>query len=157
MNPRNLKLGATAGLAAGLIFGAMMAGMGMLPMIGMMVGHPSALTGLLVHLGISAFIGASFGLLFDRAARDVPGGIALGLGYGAVWWVLGPLTLMPLGMGMGLGVNWNATAAVNALPSLVGHLVYGGILGAGYVFLRARAAVDGRALQHATVEIGSSR
>ena len=157
MNARNLKLGATAGLAGGLIFGAMMGAMGMLPMIGKMVGHPSAVTGFVVHLGISAFIGASFGLLFDRAVRSVPGGLGLGLGYGAAWWVLGPLTLMPLGMGMGLGVKWNAAAAANALPSLVGHLVYGGILGAGYILLRARMANSGGVYQHATVEIESSR
>ena len=53
MDARNLKVGATAGLAGGLLFGAMMGAMGMLPMIGKMVGHPSAFTGLVVHLGIS--------------------------------------------------------------------------------------------------------
>jgi hypothetical protein len=42
---------------------------------------------------------------------------------------------MPLFMGMGLGVNWNATAAVAMLPSLVGHLIYGGILGFIYACL----------------------
>jgi hypothetical protein len=32
-------------------------------------------------------------------------------------------------MGMGFAVNWNATAAVQMLPSLFGHLIYGAILG----------------------------
>ena len=36
---------------------------------------------------------------------------------------------------MGLGVNWNATAAVAMLPSLVGHLIYGGVLGLMYAWL----------------------
>ncbi len=45
MHARNLTLGATAGLAGGLIFGVMMGAMGMLPMSGKMVGHPSALAG----------------------------------------------------------------------------------------------------------------
>jgi hypothetical protein len=45
---------------------------------------------------------------------------------------------MPLFMGMGLGVNWNATAAVTMLPSLMGHLLYGAILGTSYVWLRER-------------------
>ena len=45
---------------------------------------------------------------------------------------------MPLFMGMGFGVNWNATAAAAMLPSLVGHLVYGGILGVTYSWLRQR-------------------
>jgi hypothetical protein len=38
-------------------------------------------------------------------------------------------------MGMGLGVNWNAAAAVAMLPSLMGHLMYGGILGLTYAWL----------------------
>ena len=45
---------------------------------------------------------------------------------------------MPLFMGMGLGVNWSAAAAAAMLPSLVGHLMYGGILGLVYAWLRHR-------------------
>jgi len=33
---------------------------------------------------------------------------------------------------MGLGVNWNAAAAAQMLPSLMGHLIYGAILGLTY-------------------------
>ena len=48
---------------------------------------------------------------------------------------------MPLFMGMGFGVNWNPEAATEMLPSLVGHLIYGAILGGLYARLRgARAA-----------------
>ena len=112
--------------------------MGMLPMIGKMVGHPSAVTGFLVHLDISAVIGASFATLFDRLVQGASGGLGYGLFYGAIWWFLGPLTLMPLMMGMGLGVNWNATAASQMLPSLIGHLIYGAILGVSYAWLRSR-------------------
>jgi hypothetical protein len=43
-----------------------------------------------------------------------------------------PLTLMPLLMGMGFGVNWNVAAMTQALPSLVGHLVFGIVLGITY-------------------------
>ncbi len=46
---------------------------------------------------------------------------------------------MPLFMGMGLGVNWNVAAAVAMLPSLVGHLMYGAILGTSYAWLRERS------------------
>ena len=138
MNARNLKLGVSGGLAGGAVFGAMMAMMGMLPMIGKMVGHPSAVTGFLVHLGISAVIGASFAILFDRLVQSASGGLGYGLFYGAIWWLLGPLTLMPLMMGMGFGVNWNATAASQMLPSLVGHLIYGAILGVSYAWLQSR-------------------
>ena len=45
---------------------------------------------------------------------------------------------MPLIIGMGLGVNWNAAAAAAMLPSLVGHLMCGSVLGATYAWLRQR-------------------
>ena len=62
-----------------------------------------------------------------------------GLAYGFAWWILGPLTLMPFFMGMGLGVNWNVAAMGQSIPSLVGHLIFGGILGVTYRWLRAPA------------------
>ena len=113
-----------------------MATMGMLQMIGKMVGHPSAVTGFIVHLVISTLIGASFAALFHRFVHGKGSGLGYGLLYGGAWWLLGPLTLMPLLMDMGLGVNWNAAAASQMLPSLVGHLIYGPILGLSYAWLK---------------------
>ncbi len=117
----------------------MMGAMGMLPMIGSMVGHPSAVAGLLVHMINSAIIGAGFAVVFGRLVTGIAGGLGYGLGYGVIWWVLGPLTLMPLMMGMGFGVNWSIEAATGMMPSLMGHLVYGAILGAVYSRLEARS------------------
>ena len=142
MNVKNLKSGVYAGLAGGVVFGVMMAMMGMLPMIGQMVGHPSAVTGFLVHLVISAVIGASFVVLFNRVVDSTSGGLGYGLLYGGAWWFLGPLTLMPLMMGMGLGMNWNAAAASAMLPSLVGHLIYGAILGTSYAWFQKCACSE---------------
>ena len=53
--------------------------------------------------------------------------------YGFVWWFLGPLTLMPLGLGM--GIQWSAASVSATLPSLTWHLVFGGVLGVSYVAL----------------------
>jgi uncharacterized membrane protein YagU involved in acid resistance len=117
----------------------MMGMMGMRPMIGKMVGYPSAVAGFLAHMGISALIGAGFALVFGQRATGMGRGLRYGLLYGGVWWLLGPLTLMPLFLGM--GVSWNLTAAVNMFPSLVGHLVYGAILGVSYAWLRDRQVV----------------
>ena len=136
MNARNLKLGAYGGLLGGVAFGAMMGMMGMLPMIGSMVGQPSAVAGFVIHLANSAIIGAGFGAVFGRFADSVKRGLTTGLVYGGVWWLLGPLTLMPLFMGM--GVNWTVAAATAMLPSLVGHLFYGVILGTSFAWLRQR-------------------
>ncbi len=139
MSTRELKLGAYGGLAGGLIFGAMMGLMGMLPMIGSMIGQPTAAAGFAVHMANSVIIGVGFAIVLGRFVSGTPSGVGVGLAYGGVWWILGPLTLMPLLMGMGFGVNWNVAAAAAMLPSLVGHLLYGGVLGLVYTWLRHRA------------------
>ena len=140
MTTRELKWGAYGGVAGGLIFGAMMGMMGMLPMIGSMVGQPTAGVGFAVHMVNSVIIGAGFAIVLGRFVSGIGSGVGAGLLYGAAWWILGPLTLMPLFMGMGFGVNWNAAAAAAMLPSLVGHLIYGGVLGLVYTWLRHRDA-----------------
>jgi hypothetical protein len=148
MNARQILHGIYGGLAGGLVFGMMMAKMGMLPMIGKMIGQPSAAAGFLLHMFNSAVIGAGFAIVVSRikagsgvGARNRTAALVHGLLYGGAWWLLGPLTLMPLFMGMGLGVNWNLTAATNMLPSLMGHMIYGAILGITYGALQARATV----------------
>ncbi len=138
MNMKNIQNGAYAGVVGGVVFGAMMGMMGMLPMIGQMVGSPSATAGFIVHIFISASIGGSFAVLFHSVLKGTGSGLGYGVAYGAAWWFLGPLTLMPLMMGMGLGVNWNAIAAGQMLPSLIGHLIYGLILGYTTTRLQSR-------------------
>ncbi len=132
MFAKRIKHGIVGGLVGGVVFGMMMAKMGMLPMIGKMVGAPNAGIGFLVHMFISAGIGGSFGVLAGSLVNSRLSSIVGGALYGMVWWVLGPLTLMPAMMGMGLGVNWNLGAAQAALPSLMGHVIFGLILGFVY-------------------------
>jgi hypothetical protein len=52
------------------------------------------------------------------------------------WWVLGPLVIMPTMMGMGL--QFAAAFTGPMLMSLFGHLVYGAITGAGFVWYNQR-------------------
>ncbi len=138
MSTRELKLGAYGGIAGGLIFGMLMGMMGMLPMIGSMIGQPTVAAGFAVHMANSVIIGVGFAIVLGRFVSGTPSGVGFGLAYGGAWWILGPLTLMPLLMGMGFGVNWNAAAVAAMLPSLVGHLMYGGVLGLVYAWLRHR-------------------
>ena len=140
MNSRAIRAGILGGLGGGLVFGAMMGAMGMLPMVGKLVGQPSAGIGFVVHLVNSAIIGGAFGFLFDRAIRGLSGALGYGLTYGTVWWLLGPLTLMPFFLGMGFGVNWNLEAATKMLPSLMGHVIFGGLLGAVFYWERSRVS-----------------
>ncbi len=150
MNLTSIKYGVYGGLTGGVVFGALMATMGMLPMIGSMVGVSAAWVGFVIHLMISATIGGSFAVLLN--ASGLRGGVGAGLVYGFTWWILGPLTLMPFFMGMGLGVNWNVTAMSAAMPSLVGHLIFGAILGGTYRALHDRAGEPSVRHGHATAQ-----
>ncbi len=140
MNAKSIRHGVVGGLAGGVVFGAMMGMTGMLPMIGKMVGSPTAAAGFAVHLMISAVIGVGFAASLGRGVCGTGSGLRRGLLYGGGWWILGPLTLMPLMMGMHLGSNWNAGAAVRMMPSLMGHLIYGALLGLTYARLGSNGA-----------------
>lgn len=117
-----------AGLIGGVVFGAMMHMQGMLGMIAGLVGAEGPAIGWVVHLVISAIIGAGFGVTLARWVSGWGSGLGLGLVYGAIWWVLGPLLIMPIWMGMPpFQIN------EQAFMSLVGHLMFGLVLGAVYV------------------------
>lgn len=121
---RGAGAGAVGGLAGGAVFGTMMQADGMMPMIASMVGGESVALGWALHLGISLFIGVTFGLVASRLLTR-PAAVLAGVAWGALWWLLGALVLMPARLGMPL-------VQVNDMTqrSLIGHLVFGVILGA---------------------------
>ncbi|MGI8425847.1 MAG: hypothetical protein ACR2FO_03040 [Actinomycetota bacterium] len=130
-----LPAGIAGGLAGGLVFGTMMQMMGVIPMIAMLVGSESVMVGWIVHLAISAFIGASFAVLFGTKASAFGPAAGIGLAYGAAWWVLGPLLLMPAKLGMPLFM-----LNTMAWQSLMGHLMYGLVLGLVYAAVHRKMA-----------------
>jgi uncharacterized membrane protein YagU involved in acid resistance len=83
-----------------------------------------------LHFGIAILIGATFGLLFQRDVRGYGSSMGWGLGYGIFWWFFGPLTLLPLLAGTGL--DWSADQGTELFGSLVGHILYGLIVGVAY-------------------------
>ena len=138
--------GILAGLVAGVVFGLMMTMMtaptpdgGRMPMMAMVaqvVRSDSLTVGWFYHLFNSAVIGAIFGLVLGGDS-GYGGSLAKGIGYGIFWWILGGQILMPLFLGM------EPFAALQmppmrpvAMMSLVGHVIYGGILGLVYARLR---------------------
>ncbi|MGH7713764.1 MAG: hypothetical protein ACREOG_20945 [Gemmatimonadaceae bacterium] len=142
--------GAVAGIAGGLVFGVMMQMMSaptpdggtmpMMAMVAMVVRSESLFVGWVYHLFNSAVIGGLFGWLLGDRARSYGSGLTWGAVWGVVWWVLGGLILMPLLLGM------PAFASLRMPPmrpvafgSLVGHVIYGLVLGAVFVRLGARA------------------
>jgi hypothetical protein len=147
----NVTAGALAGLMAGVVFGLMMqmmsapgpdgSRMPMMAMVAQIVGSSSVAVGWLYHLFNSALIGAVFGLLLaGRVAGSMRWGAALGTGYGVLWWVLGGLILMPMFLGMPpfAPLRMEPMRPV-AMGSLVGHIIYGVVLGASLARLLARA------------------
>jgi hypothetical protein len=111
----------------------MMSMMGMIPMIASLVGSQSPLVGWLIHLAISVFIGLTFAAIFGGRITGYGSGLLWGAIYGIVWWVLGALLIMPAMMGMPLFMFNSMT-----MMSLVGHIIYGALLGLGYVWYVSR-------------------
>jgi uncharacterized membrane protein YagU involved in acid resistance len=141
--------GALAGIGGGLAFGLLMqmmlaptpdgGQMPMMAMVAMVVRSDSLVVGWLYHLFNSAVIGALFGFLLGSRVHSAATGLAWGAAWGVIWWVLGGLILMPMLLAM------EPFAALRmpemrpvAMGSLVGHLLYGVILGWLFVQLRRR-------------------
>ena len=133
---RALARGAFAGLIGGLIFTIIMVRLGILPVIARLIGASSPWSGLIVHLVIANLIGASFGLLFLRRSFDLGSALGWGVSYGFFWWVLGPLTLLPLLLGT--VPRWTPEIAGALTASLIGHLAYGAAVGITFFLLEAR-------------------
>lgn len=126
-----LQAGVTSGIIAGVIFGAMMGLMGMLPMVAMLFNNESEVAGFIVHIVFSAIIGVIFAYLFGKYIQHNINGIVYGLLYGFIWWIVGPLVIMPVWLGAGVQL-FSSQGLAMAVPSLWGHLLFGFILGLIY-------------------------
>jgi uncharacterized membrane protein YagU involved in acid resistance len=146
-----------AGLIAGVVFGLIMQAMSaptpdggqmpMMAMVAMVVGSTSLAVGWLYHLFNSVVIGALFGWLFGARVYAFGSGLTWGAVWGLVWWVLGGLVLMPIALGMApFAPLMMAPMRPVAVGSLMGHIVYGLVLGAAYAaMIRARTVRTVRA------------
>ncbi|MBN1666266.1 MAG: hypothetical protein JW862_04235 [Anaerolineales bacterium] len=132
---KSILAGAVAGLGGGLIFGMLMGMMGMLPMVGMLIRVQNAFVGFLVHMLISAVIGAIYGFVAGRLPATLGTAVIAGGINGSVWWVLGALLLMPLSLGMNQMIFVIGT---DQWMSLIGHLLYGIITGILFLPLSKR-------------------
>ena len=77
-------------------------------------------------------------MAFGAQSNGYAQGALWGLAYGAIWWVLGPMILMPLLMGM--GPQFGAAFTPPLLMSLMGHLIYGVVTGLVYPVATRRFA-----------------
>ena len=126
-------VGTMGGIAAGVVFGMMMSMLNMMGSIAMLVGSKSTAVGWAVHIAISMVLGIAFSLLFERRLRNISTGLGLGVAYGMFWWVVGGLVLMPAKLGMPL-FQFDKMA----WESLMGHVVFGMVLGALTVMIPSK-------------------
>ena len=142
----DINNGIVAGLVGGVVFGIMMQMMnaptpegGQMPMMAMVakvVRSDSMAVGWLYHLFNSAVIGAIFGQLLGSRSQRIGAGVGWGAAYGFVWWILGGLILMPMFLGMSaFAPLMMAPMRSVAMGSLIGHLLYGAVLGGGFALL----------------------
>lgn len=147
---RNLPAGIIAGLIAGVGFGILMTimhaptpdggSMPMMAMVAMVLKSKSLAVGWIYHLFNSAVIGGLFGWILGDRISGYGSGTGWGAFYGLIWWILGGLILMPLFLGMpAFAPLQMPMMRPIAFASLLGHVLYGIILGVTLVPLRSTA------------------
>ena len=132
-----LVAGSLAGLVGGLAFGAAMIELGVLPSVASIVRTESPMVGFVVHMAIAATVGTGLAILLRGrwSAGDV---VFWGVAFGAFFWFVGPITIMPLILGR--LPAWDVAAAQAAYPSLLGHVTWGATAGITLAAIKARRA-----------------
>lgn len=127
---RALVTGGIAGIVGGWAFGEWMKQVDFYPLVAGIVDSDSSSVGMSLHFLIAIIIGATFGLLFQRDVRGLGSSLCWGVAYGIFWWFLGPLTLLPILQGS--RIDWSSTHGGFLFGSLVGHVIYGLLVGLIY-------------------------
>jgi uncharacterized membrane protein YagU involved in acid resistance len=135
----NWKAGVAGGLVGGLVFGAMMSAMtpGVLQMaIPAMYGiqGPAGALGWAIHVSHGAVIGIGFAAvagLRPDLGDSVGTSLGVGAAYGLLVWVALAVIAMPIWLGA-VGFAGAPPLPNVGVESLVGHVVYGAVLGGVY-------------------------
>jgi uncharacterized membrane protein YagU involved in acid resistance len=127
---RAISGGGFAGTVAGLIFSRWEYLGNFYPLLSGFGELSSRSATVIFHFGVAFVIGATFGLLFQRDIWSYGSSMGWGLGYGIFWWYFGQLTVLPAMAGLHL--DWSADQGSALFGSLVGHIMYGLILGVVY-------------------------
>jgi len=127
---RALVVGGFAGVLGGAIFGHWSSAGDFFPLIAGLEEPSSHFAAMTLQFLVAMLIGSSFGLLFQRDVRGYGSSMGWGLGFGILWWFLGPLTVFPLSSRM--AIDWSADHGTEVFGSLVGHILYGLVLGVAY-------------------------
>jgi hypothetical protein len=142
--------GIVAGLMAGVVFGFLMHGIsvpssmgGRMPMIRMMaavVRSNSLLAGWAYLLASSVAMGGIFGFALGNRATSLGKGLAWGVVYGVLVWLVGALVVMPVLVGMeALSPISMPALRPSTWASLGAHVIAGLVLGGSFARLWRRA------------------
>ena len=136
------KAGVLAGLGGGLVFGILMSIM-MPDIIGGAIpglyGFTGGVAGWTIHMAHSAVLGVVFAGLADAAPQytnTLGKSFGAGIAYGIVLWAILGAVVMPIWVGAVLPMT-PPVPTINPM-SLVGHVVYGGLLGLLYPVFTSR-------------------
>lgn len=129
MDRETFFVGFFCGTLAGALFGSMMSATPMMANIGALLGE-GVNVGWGLHLVFSAIFGVIYGIIvsinvFSRFGSSVVSGTILAAVYGIALWLIGSTLVMPL-------VLEGAVVFDIDGMSFLGHLIYGGLLGAGF-------------------------
>ena len=129
---RALVGGGLAGVVSSLIFSRWMYEGDFFPLVaGLELGSRGAT--IIVHFLVALLIGATFGLLFQSDVFSYGSSMGWGLGYGIFWWFFAQMTILPI-----IGKtrpDWSVDRGSELFGSLVGHIIYGLILGLAYAIV----------------------
>ena len=145
---REALFGALAGLLAGVVFALAMQAEQMRVEVTGLAGVSTSGAGLVVHLVLATLIGAVVGMQYRHEPGSYAAQITLGVTFGLLGWILGPLTIRPLAEGQ--IPDWSIAVASAGFPSLMGHMLYGALTigglywGRGSVGRRHRAGTPER-------------
>lgn len=147
---QSLRWGTLASLLGGLLFSIVMIATGVLGRVANLVGGTSEVLGFFVHMGISAIIGVTYGVLFRKAASSYGDALGWGATYGLLWWFIGSLTLFPILLGGTF--RWTVADAHDLLPSMIGHIVYGAAMASVFFAIERHHELGLRGPSYAAVE-----
>jgi hypothetical protein len=130
--------GVLAGVAGGVVFGAMLT-MQMTPVIEMAIpalyGLSGGTAGWVIHVSHGAALGVAFAALAQAiGVRDLGRSTGLGVGYGVALWAVLAALVMPVWL-QAVGFGGAPSVPNVSTQSLVGHAVYGAVVGVVYAAL----------------------
>ncbi|WP_267641421.1 DUF6789 family protein [Haloarchaeobius amylolyticus] len=129
--------GVVGGLVGGAVFGILLTlqAPGVIENgIPALLGLSGGLAGWTIHMSISAVLGVAFAALHEQLPQvgaDVQKNIAAGIVFGIVLWAILAVTVMPFWL-QAVGFAGAPAFPNISTTSLVGHLAFGGVLGAVY-------------------------